>query len=185
MSAGRSQLRLRRREALDGTSFFRVENRWYETKDGSEILRSVVVHPGAVGIVPYDGTRVWLIRQERVAVGDTVLEIPAGKLDVDGEAPDAAARRECEEEVGLRPDSLTLVHRFYNSPGFTDEFTHIYLGEDLERVQRAPVGAEEEAAEIIAFDLTEVRRMLATDRINDGKTVIGLHALVAREDGRG
>lgn len=179
MTSAMPSLRLRRTESIPGPTFFRVENRWYEDQHGGEHLRSVVVHPGAVAVVPFDGERVWMIRQERVAAGTMILEIPAGKLDVRGEAPEAAARRECAEEVGLDPGRLRLVHRFYNSPGFSDEYTYVYLAEDLVPVSRTPVGAEEEAAEVLALGLEEIKAMLRADEIDDAKTLIGLLALVA------
>lgn len=180
MTEARPALRLQRVEKIGGPTFFEVENRWYEASDGSEHLRSVVLHLGAVAVVPFDGERVWMIRQDRVAVGRRMLEIPAGKLDVEGESIEAAARRECAEEVGLIPATLTLVHRFYNSPGHSDELTHVYIGEDLAETDRAPAGAEEESADIVAVTLAEVREMLESDALEDAKTLIGLHALIAR-----
>ncbi len=180
MSNTQPSLRLLRVEKLDGPTFFQVENRWYEAPDGSVQQRSVVLHQGAVAIVPFDGSQVWMIRQERVAVGRRMLEIPAGKLDVDGESPEEAARRECAEEVGMIPAKLTLVHRFYNSPGHSDERTHVYIGEDLTETERAPAGAEEESSEIVTASVADVRQMLETDAIDDAKTLIGLRAFIAR-----
>ncbi len=179
MTRATPSLQLRRTEPIPGPTFFRVENRWYQDHHGHEHVRSVVLHPGAVAVVPFDGERVWMIRQERVAVGKDLLEIPAGKLDVSGEEPDAAARRECAEEVGMEPGRLRLVHRFYNSPGFTDEYTYVYLAEELTPVARTPVGAEEEAAEVVDVGLDEIKAMLQADQLDDAKTLVGLLALVA------
>ena len=81
-----------------------------------------VGHPGAVGILAYDDERVWLVRQPREAVGDpALLEIPAGKLDDEGETPEQTARRELAEEVGVAADDWRPLKRFHTSPGFTDE----------------------------------------------------------------
>ena len=185
MSRRRPQMRLQHTERIEGPTFFTVENRWYQTEDGAEHQRSVVLHQGAVAVVPFDGERVWFVRQERVAVGREVLEIPAGKRDVPGEPPVHTARRECIEEIGKDPARLTLVSRFYNSPGFTDEYTHVFIGDDLRIVERAPVGAEEVHAEIVGFDLDSVRGMIDRDEVEDAKTLIGLQALLRREEGRG
>jgi ADP-ribose pyrophosphatase len=172
-------MELVRSEVVGEPGFFRVENRWYRDQHGAEHLRQVVLHLGAVGVVPFDGHRVWLIRQMRVAVGRPMLEIPAGKLDVPDEDPVEAATRECVEEIGKRPGRLRPVASFYNSPGFTDEFTHIFIAEQLVDVVRDPKGAEEETAEIVALSLDAVKQMMAERRFDDAKTIVGLQALLA------
>src|SRR5688572_13727689 len=69
--------------------------------DGEIVERDVIEHPGAVVVLPFDGERVWLIRQPREVVGEqSLLELPAGKLDVEGEEPLEVARRELREEIG-------------------------------------------------------------------------------------
>src|ERR1700722_15246945 len=90
--------------------------------DGEEGTREKVWHPGAVAILPVDDRYVWLTRQPREVVGVTdSLEIPAGKLDVDGEAPLAAAQRELAEEIGMRAERWAEIESFYTSAGFCDE----------------------------------------------------------------
>jgi ADP-ribose pyrophosphatase len=107
-----------------------------ERADGSRGTREIARHPGAVAILAIDpDDRVLLVRQYRVAVGELLLEIPAGTLDVadDGtvEDPDLAARRELEEETGMRAESWRKIARFYTAPGFTSELMHLYLATDL------------------------------------------------------
>ena len=94
----------------------------YETPDGEEFERDVVHHPGAVSVVPVvdQGSAVLLVRQYRAAVDAELLEIPAGLRDVEGEAPEATAGRELEEEVGMRAGRLEKLAEFYNSAGFSD-----------------------------------------------------------------
>ena len=109
---------------------FRVDT--IERADGSRGTRDIVGHPGAVAILALDADdRVLLVRQYRVAVGEALLEIPAGTLDVseDGtiEDPDEAARRELEEETGMRAGSWRLIARFWTAPGFASELMHLYL----------------------------------------------------------
>ena len=95
----------------------------FEAPDGDTFERDVVHHPGAVSVVPVvdEGTAVLLVRQYRAAVDRDLLEIPAGKRDVAGEPPELTARRELEEEVGMRAGRLEQLAEFYNSPGFCDE----------------------------------------------------------------
>src|ERR671919_1730622 len=90
--------------------------------DGEEAEREVVEHPGAVAVVAHDGERLWLVRQPREAVGDpALLELPAGKLDEEGESPLDTARRELAEEIGKGARTWRRLTSFYTSPGFADE----------------------------------------------------------------
>jgi ADP-ribose pyrophosphatase len=114
----------------------------------------------------------------RVVVGAPLLELPAGKLDVDGEPPEQSAIRECIEEIGLRPGRLALIHMAYVSPGFTDELSHIYLAEDLEPAPLDPQGAEEAAGEHVALTVEQVEAGLYDGSIVDATTLIGLYALL-------
>jgi ADP-ribose pyrophosphatase len=147
--------------------------------DGSEFDRHVVPHPGAVAVVPVDGDgRALLVRQYRVAVGRALLEVPAGKRDVPGEAPEATAVRELEEEVGRRAGRLVLLCEFYNSPGFTDEHTTVFLATELSLGARAATSAEEQAMSLERVPLAEIDGLVATGDIVDAKSIIGL--LLAR-----
>ena len=149
-----------------------------EMPDGSIAQREIVEHDSAVAVVALepDG-RVVLIRHYRHAVGERVLEIPAGKLDVDGEAPADAAKRELTEEVGLQADSLTQLTHFHNSAGWSEEATTVYLAVDV-RPGEAPEGfvAEHEEAdiEVVRMPLGEALALVDTGEITDAKTVIGL-----------
>lgn len=151
-----------------------------EGPDGDRFERQVVRHPGAVVVVPVTGDgRAVMVRQYRAAVEGQILEVPAGKRDVDGEPPEETARRELVEEVGRRAGRLDLLARFYNSPGFTDEFTWLYLARDLEEVPHDRQGFEEMAMQIEEVDLSEVPAMVASGAIRDAKSIIGL--CLARE----
>ncbi len=149
--------------------------------DGEEFDREVVHHPGAVSVVPVldDGETVVLVRQYRSSVGGFLLEIPAGKLDVDGEAPEAAAARELEEEVGWRAGRMEKLAEFYNSPGFCDERSTVYLATALERCATSAQGVEERHMTIEHIALADAPAMITDGRILDAKTIIGL--TLARE----
>lgn len=154
----------------------RVER--YRHADGEEVIRENVAHPGAVAIVPHDGEHVWLVRQPREICGETgLLEVPAGKLDVAGEDPVAAAVRELAEEVGKAAETWEHLKAIYTSPGFTDERIDVYLATGLSDVPRPPV-EEDERIEIVPWPLARLDDAIADCR--DAKSLIGLLLLRAR-----
>lgn len=148
--------------------------------DGSRHARTVVRHPGAVVVVPVvNGTHAVLVRQFRAAVGGWLLEVPAGKRDVDGEPPEATAARELHEETGLRAGRIVPLAEFYNTPGFCDEYTYLFAAFDLEDAGGPqPVGVEEAAMTIEHVALDAIDDLIAAREIVDAKTIIGL--LLAR-----
>jgi 8-oxo-dGTP pyrophosphatase MutT (NUDIX family) len=160
---------------LCDAGFLTVARKRVVGPDGAEFDRHVVHHPGAVVVVPVDDDgRVLMVRQWRVAVGAPLLEVPAGKRDVDGEAPSATAVRELEEELGRSPRSLHPLCEFYNSPGFTDEYTYLFLATDLVGCDRAAASAEEHEMTIESIGFAEVDGLIAAREIVDAKSIIGL-----------
>ena len=147
--------------------------------DGSEFQRDLVHHPGAVSVVPVDGDEAVLVRQYRAAVDLEVLEIPAGKRDVAGEAPEVTAHRELAEEVGLAAGRLEELARFHNSIGFSDELSHVYLATELTPVPQDLQGVEEQHLTVERIALADVGRLVAAGELVDAKTIIGL--LLARD----
>ena len=147
------------------------------THDGAETEREIVRHPGAVATVPVDDGHVWLVVQPRQAVGEPdMLEIPAGKLDVDGEALEENAQRELAEEVGKRAGRLEHLKSFFTSCGVMDEEIHIYLASGLTDAQAD--GEEDERIEVVAWPLDRIDEAIA--RTTDSKTLIGLLLLKER-----
>ena len=149
--------------------------------DGREASWERVAHPGAVGIVPVlaDGT-VLMVRQFRNAVGGELLEIPAGKLD-NNEPPRRCAERELAEEVGMKAGELTKLAEFYNSPGFSDEYFHLYLARGL-----SPADGEKDADEFLEverYGLDELLAMVSRAEITDAKSVIGIALAVMFANG--
>lgn len=152
--------------------------------DGSTTTREIVDHMPAVGAVPLDADdRVVLLRQYRHSMGRHFLEIPAGKLDVDGEDVADAMQRELAEEVELTAGRMELLLTFTNSAGWTTEQTHVYLATDLQPAPR-PDGFvlehEEADMQVLRVPLDEAVAMVHDGRIVDSKTVIGLLATADR-----
>ena len=146
----------------------------FATPDGDLMSRDIVHHRGAVAVVAVDGDEIVLLRQYRTPVEGDVLEIPAGTRDVGGEDPADTARRELAEEAGLACDSLEELGTFFNSPGFCDELSHLFLATGLRPVPREPDGAEEEWMTIERVSLEEAEAMIDRGEIRDAKTIIGV-----------
>lgn len=156
--------------------------------DGQVASREVVEHPDAVAVVAVHDGEVVLLRQYRHPFGRQLLEIPAGKLDTEGEEPARAAGRELAEEVGLEATALDELLTFANSAGWTDESTTVYLATQLRPVD-APEGfraeAEEAHMEVVRLPLAEAVAMARRGDIADAKTVIGLLLAADRLAGAG
>jgi 8-oxo-dGTP pyrophosphatase MutT (NUDIX family) len=153
----------------------------FESPAGERFTRDVVHHPGAVSVVPVlAGDReVVLVRQYRAAIDRDLLEIPAGKRDVEGEPVELTAQRELEEEIGMRSGRLELLAEFFNSPGFCDEHSFVFLARDLESTQLSAQGVEEEHMTIERVALDEVPGLVARGELVDAKSIVGL--CLARE----
>ncbi len=149
----------------------------FRHEDGEEATREIVRHKGAVGVVAHDGERIYLVRQPREAIGvPDLLEIPAGKLDVEGEEPLAAAKRELAEEIGKAAEHWELLHPFYTSAGFTDEECLVYLATGLSDAEAET--DEHERIDIETRPLSELDALI--DEVRDAKTLIGLLELRRR-----
>lgn len=140
--------------------------------NGKVAEREIVEHRGAVAIVPLlDKDTVLLIRQYRQAVGEVLLEIPAGTLEP-GEHPDACAGRELEEETGYRAGHLKKLFSQYLAPGYSQEVLHVYLAEHLEQTTQQT--EEDENVELAPLFLAEIPALIEQGEIKDAKTIAGL-----------
>lgn len=143
--------------------------------DGERFERTWVRSPGAVGVVAFDHTdRVVLVHQFRPALGCHMWEIPAGLRDVAGEAPDDTARREMQEEVGLRAGRLEYLGRITSAPGISDSDVILYRATDLTEAGEARHGPEERHMTVHRMPMADALRMVDDGRITDSKTVAGL-----------
>ena len=160
---------------------FRVDRLDLRDPDGAPFERVVVRHPGAVTVVPvHEDGSVTLVRQYRAAVDAMVLEIPAGTRDQGDEGPEATARRELVEEAGLEADHWELLVRTWNSPGFSDQETLIYLATGLHAVANSPQGVEEGYMTVEHIHLDDVDARIADGSLKDETTLLGLHLARAR-----
>jgi ADP-ribose pyrophosphatase len=159
-------------ELLLKTSKFNVVRETQKSPGGKSKTREIVRHPGACVIVPLlDDGRVCLIRNYRIAVGQTLIELPAGTLEPP-EPPHETAERELIEETGYRAAKIELLHAFYLSPGILDEKMHLYLATGL----TAGESDREEGEEIenLLVPWAEAVKMVFSEQIQDAKTIVGL-----------
>jgi 8-oxo-dGTP pyrophosphatase MutT (NUDIX family) len=139
--------------------------------DGEEADREIVAHPGAVAVVAHDGERLYMVRQPREAVDEqALLELPAGKLDEEGEDVEATAKRELAEEIGKGARSWERLTSFYTSPGFAAEEVHVYLATDL--YDESAETGEEERIEVVEVPLDRLDEAIRDCR--DAKSLVGL-----------
>jgi 8-oxo-dGTP pyrophosphatase MutT (NUDIX family) len=139
--------------------------------DGDEADRERVSHPGAVAVVAHDGERIFLVRQPREAVDEqSLLELPAGKLDAEGEGPLETAKRELAEEIGKGARTWRHLTTFYTSPGFVEEVCHVYVATDL--YDESAEAEEDERIEIVEAPLAELDAVI--QGCHDAKTLVGL-----------
>lgn len=143
--------------------------------DGKNFVRETAVSSDAVAVVAIDEQgRILLIRQYRHPMGRPVWEIPAGKMDVDGEQPEETAIRELQEETDTTAESVELLTLFLNSAGWTNEKTYVYLAKGLRDVPEFQRENEEADIEKKWVSLEDAYEMVITGELDDAKTVIGI-----------
>jgi ADP-ribose pyrophosphatase len=162
---------------------FRVGVERFRFADGKEVSREKVWHPGAVGVVALDDDTVWLTRQPREAIGvfDS-LEIPAGKLDVEGESPLQTAKRELGEEIGKAAAQWEEIMVFFTSPGFSDERVWLFLATELSDDPDSHPD-EGERIEVVRWPLERLDDAISESQ--DAKTLIALLWLAQRRSRSG
>ncbi|WP_249871927.1 NUDIX hydrolase [Oceanobacillus saliphilus] len=148
--------------------------------NGRTSKRELIKHPGAVAVIPITkDNKILFVEQYRKPLEKSLIEIPAGKLDKN-ENPIAAAVRELEEETGYTTNDLSFVTSFYTSPGFANELVHIYVTDQLVKMDNPPQGDDDEFIEVHELTLEEAKQYVMDERIHDAKTnyaILYLHAL--------
>jgi len=158
---------------------FSVERLTIESVAGT-FEREIVKHPGAVAIVAVNAnSEVALLRQWRATVGGNHYEIPAGTRDVHGEPPLKTAQRELLEEIGGTSDKWTELCTFFNSPGWTDQETVVFLAQDVTLSTAQPSGPEETSMTVEWVHRAHIESMMGPGSFLDGTVTIGLRAWLA------
>ncbi|WP_448589456.1 NUDIX hydrolase [Thermodesulfobium sp.] len=169
-------------EYMYSGKIIKVRRDWVKIKKGKQEHRTwmeVVEFSNAVGIIALlNEEEIILVEQFRYAPGEKLLEIPAGKMDPN-ESPEAAAVRELIEETGYRPNKVKRIFSLYTTPGFTDEYMHIMLCEDLEYVGVNP--DEDEVINVVKYNIKDLEKMVLERKIKDAKTVLAVLYLTRRQ----
>ncbi|MDD4081647.1 MAG: NUDIX hydrolase [Eubacteriales bacterium] len=167
-----------REQVLGGETLFdgkiiTVERWRIRLPDGREASREIVLHKGGAAVVPVDQHgNVTLVRQHRVAIDEMMLEIPAGKLDYEGEDPFACVQRELTEETGLTAGKWQKLAHVVSTPGFCTERIAIYLATELR--QSAPRPDPDEFLNVVRMPLKDAVAQVFQGKITDAKTCLGL-----------
>jgi ADP-ribose pyrophosphatase len=141
-------------------------------QDGRPGIREIIEHEECIAVIPVDNRgNILLVIQYRKAIEKYLLEIPAGGIEK-GEDPETAARRELQEEIGYLPGKLQKLGGFYSSPGFCNEYLHLFLADKL---QPSRLIAEDTGnITVIEVSPVKIKPMIASGEICDAKTVAGL-----------
>src|SRR4030042_590564 len=142
------------------------------TADGHHSTREIIERNDCIAVVAINADdNVLLVNQYRTPLAKNLLEIPAGGIDK-GEDAETAVIREMQEETGFKPGKVVYLTGFYISPGFCDEYVHLYLAMDL---THDPLEAEDTAGiEVVPIPIAEIPEVIATGRIQDSKSIAGL-----------
>jgi ADP-ribose pyrophosphatase len=153
-----------------------------EFAPGRSVRLDIIEHPGAVTILPLDAAgKIWFIRQYRHAVGQAILELPAGTLKP-GEDPALAANRELQEEIGMRAERLEELAVFYLAPGYSTERMHLFLATGL---SPAPLAQDEDEQIVVEqVPAAEVWALIESGALADAKSLVGV-LVAARRLGSG
>lgn len=147
-----------------------------ELDNGEVAVREYIRHSGGVGIVPVVDGNIILIRQFRISIERELIELPAGRLELN-ENPMGCAARELEEEIGYRANKLIPIASYFASVGNSNERMYLFLALDLEKIERR-LEADERIREVV-MSLETVKEKLAKQEFEDSKTIIGLREALA------
>ncbi|ANU19594.1 ADP-ribose pyrophosphatase [Planococcus plakortidis] len=138
--------------------------------NGKQSKRELIEHPGAVAVIALTSDKkIIMVEQYRKALERSLVEIPAGKLEL-GEAPEYTAMRELEEETGYSAEKLEKVISFSTSPGFADEVVHVFFATGLHRAANGAVTDDDEFVELLEVTVEEAQSLIDNEQIYDAKT---------------
>ena len=144
--------------------------------DGRQTTREIVEHGACIAVVAVDEqNNVLLVSQYREAVEKELLEIPAGGVDP-GEDVETAVKREMQEETGYLPQKLENLGGYYLAPGYSTEYLHLYLAADL--LPSRLMAEDTEGIKIVRVPVSQIRKLLTSGKICDGKSIAGLYVFL-------
>ena len=147
-----------------------------EAAGGRKTTREIVEHDDCVAIIAVDADdNILLVKQFRKPIEKELLEIPAGGID-EGEDPVTAVEREMREETGYFPKKVERLGGFYSTPGYCSEYLYLYLATDL--IPSRLFAEDTEGIEVIRVPVTEIRELVKQGKIQDAKSIAGLHAFL-------
>jgi ADP-ribose pyrophosphatase len=153
---------------------FRVRVDTVQKSGGRKTTREIIEHDDVIVVIAVDADdNILLVKQYRRAVDKELLEMPAGGIDA-GEDPEAAVIREMQEETGFRPQKLVRLGGFYSTPGFCDEYLHLYLATDL--TPGRLYASDTEGIEVVKVPVAQIPDMITSGKIEDAKSIAGLLA---------
>ncbi len=151
---------------------FEVAKVYVKLPDGHKRGYDLVEHGNSVTIVPVSGDgQLYFVSQHRVGAEQILLELPAGVLD-ESEAPDSAANRELQEEIGKAAGDLLELGGFYLAPGYSDEYMHVFLAKNLIDSYLKP--DDDEFLDVVKLPIKEAYQRAISGDIRDGKTLAAL-----------
>jgi ADP-ribose pyrophosphatase len=169
--------KLRHSERIYQGKIFDVSRDQVLMPNGREVTLEIVRHPGSVVLLPMpDPDHVILVRQYRYVIDRWIWELPAGTIDR-GETAEAAARRECHEDVGMLPEALESLGTFYPSPGLLSETMTFFRIDGLRETDESAAHDEDEHLHPNRFHVREIRQMIQLGEIQDMKTIVGMALL--------
>ena len=146
-----------------------------ELVNGALAKREVIEHSGGACVVCEKDGKILLVNQFRYPYGSELLELPAGKINP-GESPETTAIRELEEEGGIKAEKVELLFKVYPSPGYTNEIIYVYKAIGLKNTTQSL--DEDEFLDVVWVEKEQLKKMIKSGEIKDGKTLIGLLAIL-------
>ena len=143
-----------------------------ELPNGKEAHREVVYHKGAVAVIATDSEYMYFVKQFRISTEEVLLEVPAGKIEID-EHPDDTVKKELKEEIGGESRDIEKLYEFYVSPGFSNELIHLYEANEVSFSDSQL--EDDEFLDIVKIPLTELKEKMHNGQFRDGKTLVAVH----------
>ena len=150
-----------------------------ELPNGHKSVREWIKHPGAASVIPLlPDNQIILVKQFRYPIGEVTLEVPAGKLDIEGEEPIECAKRELSEETGYTAGKLEKLTTIATTVGFSNEIIHLYVATDLTQGEKHP--DQDEFINTVKIPLTAALQLVESGKIIDAKSIISILLLAKR-----